>query len=103
MRVRLIAPILLLAATLAANGATAQEPSIELRIEADGSIDLAGEHITDEAKFVTFLKTWAAKNPHTAIHIQLDKGARFEKVGHIIRAMQEAGIPKIGFITEPPK
>lgn len=35
------------------------------------------------------------------VHIRGDKEARFESVGRVVYDAQKAGIPKIGFITEP--
>ena len=35
------------------------------------------------------------------VHIRGDKNARFEAVGRVVYDAQKAGIPKIGFITEP--
>ena len=35
------------------------------------------------------------------VHIRGDKDARFEAIGRIVYDAQRAGIPKVGFITEP--
>jgi biopolymer transport protein ExbD len=35
------------------------------------------------------------------VHIRGDKNVRFEAVGRVILACQEAGILKVGFLTEP--
>ena len=35
------------------------------------------------------------------VHIRGDKDARFEAVGRVVYDAQKAGIPKIGFLTEP--
>jgi biopolymer transport protein ExbD len=35
------------------------------------------------------------------VHIRADSNARFQAVGRIILAAQQAGIPKVGFLTEP--
>jgi len=35
------------------------------------------------------------------VHIRGDKEARFEAVGRVVYDAQKAGIPKIGFLTEP--
>ena len=37
------------------------------------------------------------------VHIRGDKDARFEAVGRVVYDAQKAGVPKIGFITEPVK
>jgi biopolymer transport protein ExbD len=35
------------------------------------------------------------------VHIRADSNARFMAVGRVILAAQQAGIPKVGFLTEP--
>jgi biopolymer transport protein ExbD len=35
------------------------------------------------------------------VHIRGDRDARFEPIGRVILAAQQAGVPKVGFITEP--
>jgi biopolymer transport protein ExbD len=61
---------------------------------------------TDQAtmrrNFVDALKRAVASNkPLPEVHIRGDKNVRFEAVGRVILACQEAGIQKVGFITEP--
>jgi biopolymer transport protein ExbD len=45
----------------------------------------------------------AAKSgtPLPEVHIRADERVRFEAVGRAILAAQQAGVPKVGFITEP--
>jgi biopolymer transport protein ExbD len=45
----------------------------------------------------------AAHKTLPEVHIRGDKNVRFEAVGRIILACQQAGIQKVGFITEPHK
>jgi biopolymer transport protein ExbD len=61
---------------------------------------------TDQAtmrkNFVDALKRAVATHkPLPEVHIRGDKNVRFEAVGRVILACQEAGIQKVGFITEP--
>ena len=35
------------------------------------------------------------------VHIRGDKDVRFEAVGRVVLACQQAGIQKVGFLTEP--
>jgi biopolymer transport protein ExbD len=53
-------------------------------------------------RFVTALKEAIAKHKSLPeVHIRGDKNVRFEAVGRVILACQQAGIQKVGFITEP--
>ena len=42
-----------------------------------------------------------AHKPFPEVHIRGDKGVRFEAVGRVILACQQAGIQKVGFLTDP--
>jgi biopolymer transport protein ExbD len=53
-------------------------------------------------RFVTALRTSMAKGGQPPeVHIRGDRDARFEAIGKVILAVQQAGIQKVGFITEP--
>jgi biopolymer transport protein ExbD len=53
-------------------------------------------------RLVEALKTAvAAHKSLPEVHIRGDKNVRFEAVGRVILACQQAGIQKVGFITEP--
>jgi len=55
-------------------------------------------------RLVTELRTAiAAHKALPEVHIRGDKNVRFEAVGRVILACQQAGIQKVGFITEPHK
>lgn len=54
------------------------------------------------AKFVAALKRAVAEGKSLPeVHIRGDKNVRFEAIGRVILACQQAGIQKVGFITEP--
>jgi protein TonB len=56
--------------------------------------------VTDEA-LPGLLRAEAAKNPQPDLHIRGDKAVRYERVAQAMAAAQQAGLRKIGFITEP--
>jgi biopolymer transport protein ExbD len=57
---------------------------------------------TMKRHFVDALKrAAAASKPLPEVHIRGDKNVRFEAIGRVILACQQAGIQKVGFITEP--
>jgi biopolymer transport protein ExbD len=39
--------------------------------------------------------------PLPEVHIRGDRNVRFQALGRVILACQQAGVPKVGFITEP--
>ena len=46
-------------------------------------------------------KAQATHKPFPEVHIRGDKTVRFQAIGRVILACQEAGILKVGFLTEP--
>ena len=53
-------------------------------------------------RFVAALKTAIAKGGQPPeVHIRGDRDSRFEAIGKVILAVQQAGIQKVAFITEP--
>ena len=60
------------------------------------------DQATMRKNFVDALKRAVATHkPLPEVHIRGDKNVRFEAIGRIILACQQAGIQKVGFITEP--
>jgi biopolymer transport protein ExbD len=46
-------------------------------------------------------RSLASGTPLPEVHIRADKDVRFQAVGRVVLACQEAGVLKVGFITEP--
>jgi biopolymer transport protein ExbD len=60
------------------------------------------DQLTMRKNFVDALRrAQAAGKPFPEVHIRGDKNVRFEAIGRVILACQQAGIQKVGFITEP--
>lgn len=74
--------------------------TIRLSVDAAGSY-YWNENQVAEQDLAPMLKTEAAKNPQPELHIRGDKAVRYEKVAQAMAAAQQAGLRKIGFITEP--
>ena len=74
--------------------------TVRLSVQADGSYYWNESKITDEA-LAALLRGEAAKDPQPDLHIRGDKAVRYERVAQAMAAVQQAGIRKIGFITEP--
>jgi biopolymer transport protein ExbD len=55
----------------------------------------------DDVRLPALLQAEAAKSPQPDLHIRGDKDVRYERVAQAMAAAQQAGVKKIGFITEP--
>ncbi|ABM37873.1 ExbD/TolR family protein [Polaromonas naphthalenivorans] len=74
--------------------------TVRLSVDADGSYYFNDVKITDE-ELAPRLKAAAAQEPQPDLHIRGDKAVRYERVAQAMAAAQQAGVRKIGFITEP--
>ena len=74
--------------------------TIRLSVDADGNYFLNEAKIADD-ELAPRLKAAAASVPQPDLHIRADKAVRYERVAQAMAAAQQAGLRKIGFITEP--
>ena len=70
------------------------------------SVDAEGRYYVNDAKIadkdlMPRLRAASAQNPQPELHIRGDKAVRYERVAQAMVAAQQAGLRKIGFITEP--
>jgi biopolymer transport protein ExbD len=79
--------------------------NIVIAVDKDGDVfwNNAPVDISDlRGRFgAALLRAKGGANSLPEVHIRGDRDARFETFGRIILAAQEAGVPKVGFITEP--
>ena len=74
--------------------------AVRLSVDAAGSYFINDALIADDA-LAPRLREAAAQNPQPELHIRGDKSVRYERVAQAMAAAQQAGLRKIGFITEP--
>ena len=74
--------------------------NIVFTVAADGSYFWNDQKIED-AELVGRLAAEAAKEPQPELHIRGDKAVRYERVAKAMSEAREAGVRKIGFVTEP--
>ena len=74
--------------------------TLELTVQADGSYLLGKDKIPDD-QLEPRLKGEAGKQPQPDLHIRGDRDVRYERVAQAMAAAQQAGLSKIGFVTEP--
>lgn len=79
--------------------------NIVISVDKDENVYYNREPITQQEmveKFVAALKESVAEHkPLPEVHIRGDRAVRFEAIGRVILACQQAGIQKVGFITQP--
>jgi len=75
--------------------------AIKLSIDAEGRVFWNADQV-DAKDLAARLAVAARKSPQPDLHLRADKAARFERVAQVMSAAQDAGLTKIGFVTEPP-
>ena len=74
--------------------------TIQLSVDAQGGYFLNQTAVTEEV-LTSQLQAEAAKQPQPELHIRGDKAVRYEFVVQAMATAKQAGLHKIGFITEP--
>ena len=78
----------------------AKPETVRLSVAADGGYYWNESRITDE-ELLPRLQAEGAKEPQPELHIRGDREVRYERVAQAMSAARQAGVRKIGFITEP--
>jgi biopolymer transport protein ExbD len=78
----------------------AKPETVRLSVDADGTYYLNEARVEDDA-LATLLQAEAVKTPQPDLHIRGDRAVRYERVAQAMATAQQAGMTKIGFITEP--
>ncbi|MBO1324562.1 biopolymer transporter ExbD [Acetobacter sp. TBRC 12305] len=80
-----------------------QVNNVVLAITPDGRVWWDQTPMADRADLASHLDKIAVQTPQPQIQIRGDAKVRYEAVGRVVAACQEAGIYHIDFITEKPK
>jgi biopolymer transport protein ExbD len=78
----------------------AKPQTVRLSVDAQGQYWWNESQVRDE-DLPRMLRAEAAREPQPELHIRGDKNVRYERVAQAMAAAQQAGLRRIGFITEP--
>jgi biopolymer transport protein ExbD len=84
----------------AAPAAEATPATVTLSIDAGGQAFWDQTAVSD-AELRTRLEQSAKQKPAPELHVRADKATRYERIAFVLSAAQQAGLVKVGFITEP--
>ena len=73
---------------------------VTLSIDATGNLFWDNAQI-DDAKLAVNLSAAAHRNPQPELHLRAEKTTQYQRLAEVMSAAQNAGVVKIGFITEP--
>jgi biopolymer transport protein ExbD len=74
---------------------------VRLSVDADGAYFWNERQLSDDNELQGLLAAAAAQVPQPDLHIRGDRAVRYERVALAMAAAQQAGVKKIGFVTEP--
>ncbi|MCB8746456.1 biopolymer transporter ExbD [Rhodoferax sp. U2-2l] len=77
-----------------------QPQTVRLSVDAQG-LYFWNEAPVEVSALAGLLQAEAAREPQPELHIRGDKAVRYEHVAKVMASAQQAGLRKIGFITEP--
>jgi biopolymer transport protein ExbD len=83
--------------------APASEPApatVRLSIDAAGAVYWDGDPVAD-AELAARMAAAAKTATLPEIHLRADKATRYERIAFVLSTAQQAGLAKIGFVTEP--
>jgi biopolymer transport protein ExbD len=80
----------------------ASRENVIVTVDAQGGVYWFDTRLPDQRSLTELLTRIAAMQPQPELHIRGDARADYEPVGQVVWAAQQAGIARIGFLTEPP-
>src|SRR5512139_1499155 len=84
------------------NIATQTKPEdIPVSIDRDGNVYWRGGRVDDRAKLLELMVEQARMSPQPELHLKADRNARYENVARVLFIIQQSGMQKVAFLTEP--
>jgi biopolymer transport protein ExbD len=84
------------------NIATQTKPEdIPVSIDRDGTVYWRGGRVDDRAKLLELMVEQARMDPQPELHLKADRNARYENVARVLFVIQQSGLQKVAFLTEP--
>jgi len=74
--------------------------TVTLSIDGSGNLFWDSNRI-DDAQLAANLAGAAKRNPQPELHLRAEKTTQYQRLAEVMSAAQNAGVIKIGFITEP--
>ncbi len=74
--------------------------TVTLSIDASGNLFWDDSRV-DDGQLAANLASAARRNPQPELHLRAEKTTQYQRLAEVMSAAQNAGVIKIGFITEP--
>jgi biopolymer transport protein ExbD len=80
----------------------ASPDNVIVTVDAQGAVYWFDTRLPERKDLAELLAKVAVMQPQPELHIRGDARADYEAVGQVVYAAQQAGLARIGFLTEPP-
>lgn len=80
----------------------AQQENVIVTVDAQGGTWWFDTRLPDTESLRELLVKISAMQPQPELHIRGDAQADYDAIGRVVLAAQQAGIARVGFLTEPP-
>ncbi|MBX9630858.1 MAG: biopolymer transporter ExbD [Burkholderiales bacterium] len=85
----------------ASSTANPEKPeTVTLSLDAKGKVFWNDQPVPDE-QLAAKMAEAAAKQPQPELHLRADHNTRYQKLAEIMSAARNAGLTKLGFVTDP--
>jgi biopolymer transport protein ExbD len=80
---------------------TTKPEDIPVSVDSEGNIYWKGGKLDSRTQFLDKLIVESRKQPQPELHLKADRNARYEHVARVLFTIQQSGILKVAFLTEP--
>jgi biopolymer transport protein ExbD len=80
---------------------TTKPENIAVSVDVDGNIYWKGGRLEGREQFLAKLLEISPVVPQPELHMKVDRNARYEHLARLLFSIQQAGIVKVAFLTEP--
>jgi biopolymer transport protein ExbD len=75
---------------------------VRIAIDADGRY-YWNDQLIEDAALPARLAEAARAQPQPELHLRADRDTRYDRLARLMAAAQDAGLTRIGFVTDPPQ
>ena len=79
-----------------------QAETVLISVDAQGAVYWFDTRLPDTQALLALLGKVAVMEPQPEVHIRGDVRSDYAPIGQVVKACQQMGIARIGFVTEPP-
>ncbi|MDP3618589.1 MAG: biopolymer transporter ExbD [Ramlibacter sp.] len=81
----------------------AQPQDVIITVDAQGLVYWFDTPVRDPQVLAGELARVAQEKPQPELHIRADARADYQSIGQVVHAAQQAGLARVGFLSEPPR